>query len=328
MQTHIQQKPPKIIPRSLDGLAVSETVYWEKYYENPENIYEWNNGILEEKPVSDHLNVLMYLWFLEVLRYFLKTHPMAKIAALEMGFGFTSTNKTAIRRPDLGVVLNNNAVSLEPDDCTYHGIFDLCVEALSKSTQKVIEHDTVTKKAEYANAGVTEYYILDAGPDMGFYRCNARGIYMPIRMTKDGIIKSKVLPGFQFRKDDLYNQLTVEQMIEDPVYKSFVLPGYSEAKRRAKQAEQQFLEEAIRANQAEQRADWAEQRAVWAEQQAEKEAKEAKQAKQQAEKEVLRADWAQQQVTQKAMEVEQAKQQAKAAEAEIARLKSLLANKK
>ncbi|EDN66179.1 hypothetical protein BGP_0528 [Beggiatoa sp. PS] len=65
MQTHIQQKPPKIIPRSLDGLAVSETVYWEKYYENPENIYEWNNGILEEKPVSDHLNVLMYLWFLE-----------------------------------------------------------------------------------------------------------------------------------------------------------------------------------------------------------------------------------------------------------------------
>jgi cellulose biosynthesis protein BcsQ len=270
LQTNTHLEAPKNIPRSLDGLAVSEAIYWEKYYEASETIYEWNNGILEEKRVSDHLNVLMYIWFLKILDHFLEVYPIAKIAALEMGFRFTSAQKNVIRRPDLGIVLNHNLVSLEPDDCTYKGIFDLCVEALSTSTSDIIKRDTVAKKAEYANAGVKEYYILDAGPDMGFYHLNAHGIYIPIRPTKDGIIKSKVLPGFQFRQDDFYKQLTNNQMIENPVYQGFVLPDYQEAKRKAKEEKQ-------RADQEKQRA---EQNAL--------EAKQAKQQVKEAEAEIVR----------------------------------------
>ncbi|MCP4109136.1 MAG: hypothetical protein GY749_27005, partial [Desulfobacteraceae bacterium] len=41
-------------PVSEDGLAVSEDEYWEKYYEHPDFSYEWNNGYLEERPVSDY----------------------------------------------------------------------------------------------------------------------------------------------------------------------------------------------------------------------------------------------------------------------------------
>ena len=41
---------------------VSETEYWENYYENSDHHYEWNNGYLEEKPMPDHVSYLMYDW--------------------------------------------------------------------------------------------------------------------------------------------------------------------------------------------------------------------------------------------------------------------------
>lgn len=50
-----------------NGLMVSEADYWENYYENSDVVYEWNNGYLEEKPVSDKSTILMYQWFLELL---------------------------------------------------------------------------------------------------------------------------------------------------------------------------------------------------------------------------------------------------------------------
>ena len=34
------------------GRPVSEELYWAEYYEHPEFNYEWNNGILEEKPIA------------------------------------------------------------------------------------------------------------------------------------------------------------------------------------------------------------------------------------------------------------------------------------
>ncbi|MEN8217229.1 MAG: Uma2 family endonuclease [Pseudomonadota bacterium] len=67
-----------------------------------------------------------------------------------MGFRLALPNKTAIRRPDLGVVCNNNPVSFEANDRTYRGVCDMCIEALSDSTKEDKERDTVTKKQEYA----------------------------------------------------------------------------------------------------------------------------------------------------------------------------------
>jgi len=50
---------------------------------------------------------------------------------------------------------------------------------------------------------------------------------------KGGIIQSTVLPGFQFRITDLSKRPLPDEMIDDPVYQNFVLPGYSEAKQQA-----------------------------------------------------------------------------------------------
>ena len=219
---------------------VTQGEYWEKYYDSPEITYEWNNGYLEEKSVSNVLTISMYKWFFKLFEYYLETHQIAQSVPLEMGFPLVLPQKTEIRRPDLGVVLNSNPVPLKPEDRSYKGTFDLCIEAISDSSTKDIKRDTEEKKANYAQAGVKEYYILD-GHDryLEFYRLNANGVYVPIKPGRGNVIQSTVLPGFQFRVEDLFNKPSPDEMIENLVYQGFVLPGYREEKLARLKAEMQ-----------------------------------------------------------------------------------------
>ncbi len=240
-------------PRSPS--QVTEATYWEKYYNYPDKVYEWHNGELEEKAVSEHITYLTHIWFAELLNHYLRVNPIAKPAGLEMGFRLVLPNETIIRKPDLGIVLNDNPVPLFPRDCSYDGIFDICIEAISESNKKELKRDTITKKAEYAKSGVKEYFILDGNRRYtNFYYLNAQGVYVPHTPLRGDVIESIVLPGFRFRIIDLYQQPSPEEMINDPVYQEFVLPGYTQAKQRADEAEQ-------RADEAEQRANKAEQQA-------------------------------------------------------------------
>ncbi len=242
-------EPPTAVvePVAEDGRRVSETAYWRDYYLESDIHYEWNGGRLEEKPMSDYETYLVYAWFTELLRHFLRIHPMASMVALEMGFRLPLSDKTVIRKPDLGVVRQDNPQPLLPLDCSYHGVFDLCIEALSDKEPSGIERDTVTKKAEYAQGGVAEYYILHREQGRRrFFSRNALGVYVPMA-SADGVVRSTVLPGFQFRVDDLGRRPELEAMRDDPVYREFVLPGW-------RQAERMAHDEAQAREQAEQRA--------------------------------------------------------------------------
>lgn len=242
-------------PRSEDGRYVSEEQYWAEYYEDPDFHYEWNNGRLEEKPVGDYGQYRLYFWFINLLNDFLHVSPIARMIGLEMGFRMVLPHKTVIRKPDLGVVLNSNVVPLGDRDRSYKGIFDLCIESVSTSSKKETARDTVVKKNEYAAGGVAEYYILDeAGGETAFYRLS-NGVYVPIP-PQNGVIRSTILPGFQFRLADLYRLPEPPQLVEDEVYQSFVSP---------------FLRaERIRAEQERQRAEHAEARLLREQQRAER----------------------------------------------------------
>jgi len=216
------------------GRQVSEAVYWKKYYEKADCSYEWNNGYLELKSMPNSQQVLMYGWFLELLRIYLRRQPIAQLMFLEVGFRLVLHNKVTIRKPDLFIVRNDNPIKLTEIDRSYKGICDLAVEALSDSNNDEIERDTVSKKAEYESVGVKEYYVLDAsGKHRVFYLRNERGFYDVVKPDEAGVIRSTVLPGFQFRVDDLYRQPSPIEMAEDPVYQAFVLPEYQVEKRRA-----------------------------------------------------------------------------------------------
>jgi hypothetical protein len=217
-------RPSQTRPARPKRQRVSEAEYWEKYYiDLNDHQYEWNNGYLEEKPMPDKVSFLMYKWFFKLLDSFLEVCPQGEIIGLEMAFRLVLPHKIVIRKPDLGLVLNSNPVPLGPRHQSYRGIFDMCLESLSYSKPGEVKRDTVTKKREYAQAGVKEYYILDArGTKTAFYQLAPGGIYRPLPPTSDGLMSSNVLPGFQFRLTDLQRQPTLTEMSKDGVYQRFV----------------------------------------------------------------------------------------------------------
>jgi Uma2 family endonuclease len=221
---------------SEDGKMVSEEEYWADYYNHPDFDYEWNNGILEAKPMSDFIKYSMYDWFVAILREFLRVNPVARKMALEVGFRLEMSDKTTVRKPDLFIVRNDNPVALGDTDRQYYGICDLCIESISDSSKREIERDTVAKKQEYAAAGVREYFILDpSGQHMAFYRLTLKGAYVAIDGGPAGVICSEVLPSFQFRIEDLYRQPQLVELIDDEVYRDYVLLEYQEERARAEQ---------------------------------------------------------------------------------------------
>ncbi|MBF0226866.1 MAG: hypothetical protein HQK76_15570 [Desulfobacterales bacterium] len=131
-----EDKEENIDPvKSEDGKYVTEEEYWEKYYECSDINYEWNNGILEEKPVSDLENIENCKWLLILLEQYLKFNPIGRIVMFEFGFRMSIKGKVKIRKPDIGIVLNTNTVSIENCDRNYDGIFDICIECLTKLLQ-------------------------------------------------------------------------------------------------------------------------------------------------------------------------------------------------
>ena len=257
-------RPPQAAPSEpYDGMPVSEADYWEHYYLGHDVTYEWNNGVLEEKGVSDHLTFRVFDWFIQLLIEFLRAQPIAERVGLEMGFRLRLPDKIAIRRPDYGLVLHDNPMSLQGVDQSYQGIFDLCLEGVSTSSRIMRERDTMVKKAEYAAGGVREYYLLHHTAELrAFYRLTDRGIYEPIPATPEGIVRSTVLPGFQWRLADLDRQPPLETLIADPVYQDFVLLNVQRERQRAAQAEWQAEQERARADQERARADQAERHAI------------------------------------------------------------------
>ena len=78
------QASPPINPFAPDdGRYVTKEEYWARWYENPypdiDVSYEWNNGRLEAKPLPNEPQLDLYNWFLDLLRRYISTYPIAKI---------------------------------------------------------------------------------------------------------------------------------------------------------------------------------------------------------------------------------------------------------
>jgi Uma2 family endonuclease len=207
---------------SKAGLYVDESTYWNNFYEDPDYKYEWNNGILEVKDMPTFDSAYCANWLHKILLEFLETNPIAIIVFTEISFTLNLPTKKAIRRPDLSIISKDNPVQPDNQDRSYNGIYDLCVEFLSDSKKSYVTNDTVEKKREYSQAGVREYYIIDEKKEhTAFYIRNATGRFVRIK-PHQGIIRSTVLPGFQFRIKDIYSQPALFDLINDPVYQPYV----------------------------------------------------------------------------------------------------------
>ena len=252
---------------SDEGRYVTLEEYWARWYENPypdiDVSYEWNNGILEAKPMPNAPQLDLGNWFLVLLLQFINTHGIAKLINMETGFHLKmmdseepSGMRQAVRKPDIGIILNDNPVSWgEIDQRHYAGHCDAVVEVLSDSTQAEVLRDTDEKRRDYALAGVKEHTILDpSGEHMRFYRLAPEGRYEEIPPDADGVIHSEVLPGFQFRMEDLRRQPELAELALDDVYAGFVLPGFRDAMTARRVAEDLAETEVAARRKAEERA--------------------------------------------------------------------------
>ena len=237
-------------------IIVDETTFWAEYYEDPDIRYEWNDGKLEEKPMAVIYSILCTEWFISLVKEFLKANNYQHIILADIGFKLNLPNKTVIRRPDHAILLGTKALNCDIHASSYDGIYDICIETLSRSKEEYIDRDIKVKKREYSQGKVKEYYIIDDQKQQTkFYRLNKRGDYSIIK-PHNGIIRSTVLPGFQFREKDIYEQPDILSLISDPVYQSFVATKLqqeikaketalkiAEQERQAKEQERQAMEQ-------------------------------------------------------------------------------------
>lgn len=258
-----------------DGRYVTLEEYWVKWYENPyrdiDVSYEWNNGRLEACLPHTAPQLALCAWFLDLLRSYVSTFPIAKLINLGVGFVLTMEDpaepcveRKAVRKPDIGVLLKGNPAPWGGVDQRHvGGVCDMVVEAISDFTPEEVLRDTEEKKRDYALAGVKEFYILDpSGEHMRFYRLIAGGRYEEIEPDGEGVIASEVLPGLQFRMEDLGRQRDIVELALDDVYSGYVLTklriaikkANAEA-RRADEAIQRAEEEAAARQAAEQRRE-------------------------------------------------------------------------
>ncbi len=290
--------PPRNRRAPDDGRRVTKEEYWAKWYESPypdmDVSYEWNNGILEAKPLPNHPQITLYRWFNQLLHCYVQVNPIAKFIDLETGVSMTvldagepSGKWEVVYKPDIGVVLNDNPAPWGAEELrAFEGVCDIIVEAVSDSTLAEVRRDTVEKRRGYALAGVQEYYILDPKDRyMGFYRLTAGRRYAEIRPGAEGVIASEVLPGFQFRWSDLHKLPDLEELALDEVYAAYVIPSLQNAVNRAEAA-------AVALRQAEERAEGEAASRRQAEERAETEAVARRQAEEQIQ--ALRAELARQ----------------------------------
>ena len=272
-----ERTAPNVTPDSSwapdDGRRVTLEEYWEKWYENPypdhDVSYEWNNGILEAKPLPNAPQIDLYNWFLALLLCNVETFDHASLLNLETGFilkidddADPSGERWQVRKPDIGVILNSNPVPWgEVEQRHFAGVCDMVVEAVSDSTLSEVLRDTEEKKRDYALGGVKEYYILDPeGERMRFYSLESYGQYVEVTPDANGVIRSNVLPGLQFRAGDLKRKPRLAELALDDVYSGYVIPELQAAVTRAdvneaarRRAEEQAAAEAAARRQAEER---------------------------------------------------------------------------
>ena len=244
-----------------EGRCVTLEEYWEKWYENPypdiDVSYEWNNGRLEAKPLPNAPQLDLYNWFLALLLCNVETFQHAALINLETGFVLKiedaaepSGVRVQVRKPDIGLILNSNPVSWGGiDQRHFAGVCDMVVEAVSDSTPAEVLRDTEEKRRDYALGGVKEYYILDPdGERMRFYRLASDGWYEQIQPDAEGVIRSGVLSGLQFRLEDLRRRPRLAELARDEVYSEYVIPELQVAVIRAEKAEEQAAAQAQRAD--------------------------------------------------------------------------------
>ncbi len=152
---------------------------------------EWVNGevILAMPPLAIHQRVAQFL--LKLLSAYAETCNLGEV--LLAPFEMRHLPGYASREPDILFVAREHLHRLTPE--RLEGPADLVVEVVSPSSAR---RDREEKFAEYEQAGVREYWIIDPREGVeraDFYQRTLAGRYVAVLPDATGRYHSAVLPG-------------------------------------------------------------------------------------------------------------------------------------
>lgn len=181
---------------SIPSGPVSYRAFLE--WADEDTLAEWVDGeIVVASPASlRHQQLLQFL--LAVLELYVKTHGLGSVIAAPFQMKLRRTG----REPDILFVATAHLGRLKPT--LLGGPADLVIELVSPESR---ERDTVEKLAEYEEAGVQEYWIIDHELRQArFHELQATGNFLQIQPEADGLYRSKAVPGFWLRTDWLWHE--------------------------------------------------------------------------------------------------------------------------
>lgn len=193
--TEPQASPPLPAPRRM---TYEEFLAWD--YEG--GLTEWVNGevIFHMPAKEEHQRVFEFL--IQLLGPFILLFQLGKLKSAP--FAMRALPDGPGREPDLLFVATQHLDRLTRDQL--NGPADLVVEIISDDS---VSRDRDEKFAEYQEAGVREYWILDPRPRRcraDFYVLDAQGRYQPVPLGADNVYRSTVLPNFWLKVDWLWQE--------------------------------------------------------------------------------------------------------------------------
>ncbi len=201
-------EPPSSFPTGTmiaEGVSVDD--YMERYAENH---CEWVDGkVIQKMPISE-LHYLLARFIADLFRWYLVFRPIGEIR--EDPFVMKLDVPPCRRQPDIMFVLNENKARLKP--ALVDGPADIVIEIVSTES---MARDRGEKFAEYEQAGVPEYWILDPiHKEALFYRLNAQGVYQPHTPDADSNYFTPTLPHFMLNVPLLWAEElpTLPQIVE------------------------------------------------------------------------------------------------------------------
>ncbi len=170
---------------------------WSKYdyLDLPGNkLVEFDNGRIEVLPMPSirHQNVLMNLAV--PLRVYVQVHELGTVLCAPMPVQ-VHVAPLKFREPD--IVFTRSAAPEESDGDKYLEDAELVIEIVSEGASNR-KRDLVDKRADYARAGIAEYWVVDPDPqEVTVLRLQGSEYAESGPLRISDLVRSTVVPGFE-----------------------------------------------------------------------------------------------------------------------------------
>jgi len=191
--TILDQSDAVLIVQQVQEVLQSEQQQRRAFYDliDEDTKAEFVNGeILYHSPVSKRHNDATGLLY-KLMHTFSGMLRLGYVGIEKILTKFTRNDY----EPDLCFFNQEKARDFQPGQVIFP-VPDLAVEVLSKSSQKTINHDRITKYADYEKHGVREYWIIDADDETVEQYVLEAGKYRLVLKSSEGTIHSHCITGF------------------------------------------------------------------------------------------------------------------------------------